>query len=94
MRMTINKGNWSGEEAKISINKKKHTVSLYDGDLILKLRFENKESVVVEHEGQEFCKGFLEADNKTWYLYDHGQEYVRTHENPYAAAAQMAFNLI
>lgn len=94
MKMTINKSNYTGEYTEITINQSKKTVTFRKGETPLTLKFgKDGESVQVFWEDKKFpfCTGF-KIESNLWYM--SSGDYSRDHENPYAAAAQLAFNLI
>lgn len=89
----INKANWSGDKAKISINKSKKTVSIYSGKETFKVK--------------KVAKDVYEAWSKSWpdhpfcTIYKFDNEFSassgncsRESECIYEAIAKLAFNLI
>lgn len=101
MDIKINRGDWTGKDSEIRINKSKNTVFIPELDETLKLKFESIKDpvgelictdVIVYWDNSELCRGQKFSNEKVWHLYGTGVE--RESENVYEVAAQMAFNLI
>lgn len=91
----MNKGDWSGERVFVKVNEEACTVEFYPGETPLTLKFtEDGGGVAVFWQDEEhaFCIG--NKDDELWYMYDPTTDTTREDENPYVAAAKMAFNLI
>jgi len=95
-KLTIPTADWSGDMMDIKINEAKSTVTVNGNVLKLVLKSER----VSDHRVMELCEVYFADmqlctgyfDSGYWYL-DAG-DVERDHKNVYAAAAQMAQNLI
>lgn len=98
----INKCNWTGEKAKITINKSKRTVSVYDGQDVFKIKkqkyeiekgvFETYyEAFWSQRPDSSFCSIDIMSDGSFSAVND-----ICSRESKcmYEAVAKLAFNLI
>jgi len=100
--MTVNKGNWSGEEVKITINRKQKTVYIHDLDMYLKFKrkFDEFYDDVYDvfwrfkDEKEYNSLGMAVKMTRSWQVTCDCTDLSRSHPNMYVAAVQLACNVI
>lgn len=99
MRLTLNKENWSGEQITINVNQKTRSWSQFGYRFELRLKEDSDSCTRYEiwGDGWDFALGTV---TRYFYIEDtfdastHSGDCIRTHENPFAAAAQLLCNII